>query len=882
MQRNAKAVAGVLAAVLGSAAFTDAGYAQPAPSPPFAKQALDAHGNPVVPGSLMPGDIVKYVLSVPNNTVGPLQVTDTLIDQTYLSGSLQVPPGWSYVSTLGTSSSSVPYGLGNHEVYSTTGAGPAKSFIINIPVANQSVTSVLGGDGFTPIPIPAVGHDYGIFHHKPDNIGPNGIMCWEFLTLAKCSTSTWPQTIGAGLMTPTLLRHFIDGTRIYFPSALMTGSGATITPGVGCWDAAADTSCAFIPLPGGPVWSSLLPSGFPSGLDPIFAGVAADPAGGRLFLYAVNSASAPTTGQVYCVELLPAACPWTSSVVLTANLNTSIADLMIEPVSSGVTPRLYVTHSGLVSCINIATGAACWKDKVSGLNGLILSPFLDPTATTMLQVCLLPRGATVPPPPVCFDPSNGANVTVNPAFATLMTSLVNLNFFSAFLIPGTTNMLYTNGYSSTTGSPLCFDFARNSGAGGSCQNFTPGWSATSFMDYGYAVDPAVPGCVLGLGDDGQLWRFTRDGGFNQKGCTQKIVQTLDFNSFFCGTPPSNATWQDITIISGQLNGGTITLTDNAGHGPTNIPITASTTYAIPAGFGSPLTVQIVPPTGMTNPAQVKVTFTAKTPAEICYKAVVAGCGPISNSAAISGSLAGGPVPIPFTGTANVNLGNATGPTCSPGLLKICKVAGPGIAVGTPFIFSAGSATFSVPAGPPPGGTCVSGPQLPVGSPVTVSETIPRGDTVSSISVAPAGQVIGAPNLAGGSVDVTMGSGVTEVTFTDKRTGFVEICKSGDVLGSFTFTVTPGNVGPFTVPAGACTAPIEVVPGQITITETTPGVVIAGCSTFPAGQQVSCNSPNSVVTVAPGDISAETVAYITNRRSRSGATETDESGRAAPR
>jgi hypothetical protein len=45
--------------------------------------------------------------------------------------------------------------------------------------------------------------------------------------------------------------------------------------------------------------------------------------------------------------------------------------------------------------------------------------------------------------------------------------------------------------------------------------------------------------------------------------------------------------------------------------------------------------------------------------------------------------------------------------------------------------------------------------------------------------------------------------MTDVTFTNQRLGFLEICKSGDVAGSFTFTVNPGGLGPFAVPAGAC-------------------------------------------------------------------------------
>lgn len=208
-----------------------------------------------------------------------------------------------------------------------------------------------------------------------------------------------------------------------------------------------------------------------------------------------------------------------------------------------------------------------------------------------------------------------------------------------------------------------------------------------------------------------------------------------------------------------------------------------------------------------------------------------------------------------------------------GILKVCKVAGVGVAVGTPFTFTAGGTTFTVPAGPGPGGTCVVGPTLPVGSTVTVDEAVPPGHLVSSIAVAPPSHLVGAPNLAAGSVDVTIGIGVTEVTFTDKRTGFVEICKKGDVTGTFKFTVNPGGLGPFVVPAGACSPAIEVAAGTVVIQETpSPGIIMAGCSTIPAGQQGPCNLgvQSSTVAVVPGDVSTQTIAFITNRRGLTGA------------
>lgn len=209
------------------------------------------------------------------------------------------------------------------------------------------------------------------------------------------------------------------------------------------------------------------------------------------------------------------------------------------------------------------------------------------------------------------------------------------------------------------------------------------------------------------------------------------------------------------------------------------------------------------------------------------------------------------------------------PIDSTGILKICKVAGPGVPVGTPFSFTAGGSSFTVPAGPAPGGLCVIGPSFAVGTVVTVRETIPAGHGVVSITVAPPGRLVGAPDLVGGGVRVTIGSGVTEVTYTnEKRTGFLEICKRGDVRGDFTFMVNPGGLGPFTVPAGACSPAIEVPAGLVQIREMpAPGTTMSGCATIPAGRQGTCDlgSLTSTVTVVPGDVSTQTIAVIGNRR-----------------
>ena len=161
-----------------------------------------------------------------------------------------MPPGW-------TANPSTPYSIGNHTQFSNAGFGPGTSFIINVPVSERAQVGQSGGDGTLPIPVG--NRVYGVQHHL--NAGAATIMCWDLSSLAICppslgGPSSWPRSIGSDLMTPTLVRHAVVGTKIYFPSARVVGSGATATttPGIGCWDTLTETPCPFLPLPGGPSW----------------------------------------------------------------------------------------------------------------------------------------------------------------------------------------------------------------------------------------------------------------------------------------------------------------------------------------------------------------------------------------------------------------------------------------------------------------------------------------------------------------------------------------------------------------------------------------------------------------------------------------------------
>jgi hypothetical protein len=195
-----------------------------------------------------------------------------------------------------------------------------------------------------------------------------------------------------------------------------------------------------------------------------------------------------------------------------------------------------------------------------------------------------------------------------------------------------------------------------------------------------------------------------------------------------------------------------------------------------------------------------------------------------------------------------------------GTLEICKLSGAGVAPGMSFSFNVGGTPITVAAGP-----CVSAASFPVGTSVLVTETPSMGTTVSAISVLPADRQ-GTVDLSGGAVNVTIGTGLTEVDFTNTAggVGLLKVCK---IAGS---GVTPGTrfsfamgATSFVVPAGYCFQnglfPVGTV---VTITElSSPAAVASAISVLPAGQQGAVDLSAQTVTAAVGV--GVTEIYFTN-------------------
>jgi hypothetical protein len=251
----------------------------------------------------------------------------------------------------------------------------------------------------------------------------------------------------------------------------------------------------------------------------------------------------------------------------------------------------------------------------------------------------------------------------------------------------------------------------------------------------------------------------------------------------------------------------------------------------------------VPVGGCTFPIQVRagaVTVTELAVAGTALTGVTAfSIGPTGSQV---NQLISPPSPGGLSAIVNVQAGGENLETqahfvnasIATGTLKICKVAGSGVIVGTTFSISAEGTTYHVPAGV--GGTstteqCVIANTFSVGSTVPVVETVPSGGAAAFSVVSTAGNTSG--SCAAGSTtctaNVPIGTGITEVTFTNTvppaATGQLKICKvagTGIATGTaFVFTVTDGatpahNV---TVYAGSCTADgTYTVGAPLTVTE----------------------------------------------------------------
>jgi hypothetical protein len=124
-------------------------------------------------------------------------------------------------------------------------------------------------------------------------------------------------------------------------------------------------------------------------------------------------------------------------------------------------------------------------------------------------------------------------------------------------------------------------------------------------------------------------------------------------------------------------------------------------------------------------------------------------------------------------TSTETIATFTNYEAPPGQLKVCKIAGAGVAANTPFTFTVNAGTpFTVEAGPlDQGGYCAVVPgKFQVGTSETVTETVPAGYAAPAVTVNGASTPSAGCQPTPGCVAAEMGPGINEVSFTNSVPG----------------------------------------------------------------------------------------------------------------
>jgi hypothetical protein len=207
-------------------------------------------------------------------------------------------------------------------------------------------------------------------------------------------------------------------------------------------------------------------------------------------------------------------------------------------------------------------------------------------------------------------------------------------------------------------------------------------------------------------------------------------------------------------------------------------------------------------------------------------------------------------------------------------MKLCKVAGSaGIS---------GSYAFTVrvlPSGTPQAvnvtaGACAIVSDLPIGSTVEFTETVPAGQA-ATLAVDPPGEERACPTPATARICANAsGTAEVRVVATNRKLGTLKLCKvagSYGVIGTYTFTVRVLPVGApqtVTVGVGDCASIGDIPVGTtVEVTEQVPADQTATLAVDPASEERACPTPAAARVCANVSI-AGTRVVATNKKNLS--------------
>lgn len=649
----------VLVGVLAGSALTTA--APVVAQPPVSTLAKSVQG---VADPAAHGDTATWVVSYANGAPGAATITDTIgAGQTYVPGSLRVPPGWTGTEpTPGN-----PVSATNPRVRN---GGTALSLLLTPPV--QPSATATGGDGFTPIlhrtPDGRL-QAWNIYHH----VGPAApkLVCTDVTTSTPCAGGPWPKplntTIGAfgsgntGDIASPLLQQYVRDpvtpARVYY-SATTAGS-----IGVGCLDLAAPGNCGYWPL-----MTRAQQTVEHAGLVQVGGNLYGVATSGYVMCWTVATQS-PCGGQPYAPVV-----PYTNSNGYYLGALTVTAGKVYAsstPAAGGVP---------VLGCFDPATTGPCagWATpKPTGPSGnTTYTAYTSYSATgaetgtcsstiglTNATTCYALDGSPLAAPAAMAGLEGGA-LSFNPE--VVRTGDRVRSYFGVWGGP----------YAGVT---VCHDWSTGTSCGGLPPRIPhPNVNGGLTRDYGYAYD--VPtGCLIALGDFGVLFSMDPDTGASP--CVRSGASvSLTPAQFYCDGKPHAVTYGKARLIGvtpANVNFGASSVkvvdqggnpvatpgfapdgtVDLSGVAATSLTVTASLVLTNAADFGG------------GNQPSLAVEFTGDAP-QMCFRTTISAACPVT---AIANTAGGTDATGTFTSNT-VTRQVAPGPACLPNVVvnkEIC-------------------------------------------------------------------------------------------------------------------------------------------------------------------------------------------------------------------
>lgn len=635
------------------------------------------------------GDTVRWVIDYDNVSGGVLegvQIDDPIgANQSFVPGSLEVPPGWQALfSTNGINFSTTEPLTGVTDLRATADlVPPGTGVAAALPRPFEPTLTGSGGDGTNPILFGD--RIFTHFHHQPAD--RNQINCIERSTGQVCagypytfestpgpgraggqgfgdiSTTFWPeQDQNDGLS--------IKGTRLFY------GAQRALDWGVGCWDLATAENCGYLELAADRIFPNLNPAVF-EGPHRI---------GDRLYF-------ADFRNQVFCFDLATeTACP--GFPVDVADVGDGMPDVDVSKHSvvmalEVIGDRLYFIQNyvgvqtaigvlgAVLTCFDSTTNTRCagWTSELVPGSDIGISPASAGTyarktpAGTADAVCVQGNQSANPENPgayfhQCYDLNTAAQVPVPAKLDAVLkpgasgsTLFLEMEDGIRTYFP---HRFFDNdqdfpGTSVWKGETICYDWSLRD----VCPNFDlvdgqndglRRWvvDVGVTQDYGYASDGT---CLFGLGNQGVLWSFDPESGSTP--CLTTDL-TLTAPDFFCDGEGHPFTWDRIELSDIDLTPGVdfsifdVKVFDNLGTlrlGPIKMVGTSGVLdlSGIPVGPNTEtLTVEIqatalsTAPWDDGDPPLVVTTFDADASAQFCFETQIPDVcdtieGPIENT-----------------------------------------------------------------------------------------------------------------------------------------------------------------------------------------------------------------------------------------------------------